>query len=192
MTENEAEIRKLLYENAKQSLTSKGYEVIDYDLQSEIANNEEFAYIVNQVKDGFTQAKKDLKQGQQISVEESRSVKASLGSAVNLVAEQSGADAVLLVRYQGFEKSDGQIAKDIGTSVLVGVLTLGAVVPVQATSGALTEAALIDGASGDVLWTDIKPGKLSSGVTSPAMESMPIDVDRTDGAPATQQLEGAD
>lgn len=54
---------------------------------------------------------------------------------MNIVAEKSGADAILLMRYAGFDKSGGYVAKDVGTSLLVAVMTMGTVIPTKQTSG---------------------------------------------------------
>lgn len=191
ITSKETEIKRQLLSIAKGELKEGGYEVIEHDFDKTIEEDEEFAYLVNEINNGFEQAKKDLQHGKALPPAEARKIKASVGEAVNVVSEASGADAILLVRYQGFQKSEGQIAKDVGTSVLVGVLTLGAVVPVQPTNGAFAEIALIDGTTGDVLWTDIRGGTLSSQIVDVAMDTMPDDIDAAIVA-STPELEKSD
>jgi hypothetical protein len=114
---------------------------------------------------------------QTISEKESKKIQISVGEAVNVISEKSGADAILLLRFSGFDKSSGYVAKDVGTSLLVTVLTLGTVVPVSAASGAITEVALIDGVTGDVLWADVKYGGLNSDVGDTIMNAIPDDID---------------
>jgi hypothetical protein len=73
------------------------------------------------------------------------------------------------------------VAKDVGTSLLVTVLTAGTVVPVSTASGAITEVALIDGVTGDVLWADVKYGGLNSSTGAKIMNAIPDDIDPPNG-----------
>lgn len=88
----------------------------------------------------------------------------SIGAVVNPVAEQMQADALLLVRYAGYEKSGGQQAKDMTATILFGTLLTvasgGAVVPMNmpAKSGGIVQLVLIDGTTGDVLWANVAQG----------------------------------
>ena len=61
--------------------------------------------------------------------------------------------------------------------IFLGILTMGQFVPLAATSGAITEVALIDGVTGDVLWADVKSGVLNAAVADNAMDTLPHDVD---------------
>jgi len=178
LTEQEDTIRIQLIQMAEHRLTSRGYHVVEFDFEGAIKSNEEFAYTVTQVREEFDQAKKELQLGKGLTIEEATTLKASIGEVVNVVAEETGADAILLMRYEGFEKSKGYKSKDIGTSILVGILT--GIVPVAAPTGAITEVALIDGATGDVLWADIMGGVLGTSVAATAMSTLPIDVDPTE------------
>jgi len=76
----------------------------------------------------------------------------TLGSEVNLVADRANADALLLVKWQAYKKSGGEIAKDVVKSVLIAAATLGSVIAIAPTSEAMASVALIDGNTGDVLW----------------------------------------
>lgn len=187
MLAKEAEIRERLVHSASEKLAAKGFSVIDFDFEKTIAEDEEFAYVVTQVREGFDQARLDLKMGKSIPESDARSIKTSVGEAVNIVAGKSGADAILLIRYAGFDKSDGYVAKDVGTSILVSVLTMGAVIPVQPASGAITEFALIDGVTGEVLWADTRAGSLGHSVGDKAMESMPTDSDPIEPLPPSDE-----
>ena len=81
------------------------------------------------------------------------------------------------MRYAGFDKSSGYVAKDVGTSLLVAVLTMVTVIPTKQTSGAITEFALIDGVTADVMWADTKAGLLNSTIGNQALETLPLDID---------------
>lgn len=177
LTEQEEVIRQQLISIARNALVMHGYEVVEFDFEGAMENDEEFAYTVTQIREGFDKAKEDLQLGKQVSEEEARKLQVCLGEAANVVAAESGADAILLMRYAGFDKSDGYVAKDVGTSVLVAVLSMGSVLMTSPASGAITEVALIDGITGDLLWADVKGGFLNADPAVAAMNTMPHDVD---------------
>ncbi len=80
----------------------------------------------------------------------------SLGAQAARVADPLGVDALALVRVEGYTKSGGEIAKDYAKSVAGTLLTLGILVPVPSPmSGAAMVCALVDGSTGDVLWTNV-------------------------------------
>ena len=180
MTDKENEIRGQLVEIAERSLSHRGYELVDFDFAGTIASDEEFAYTITQVREGFDRARQDLQLGKKVSEEEAGKIRTSVGEAVNIVAAKTGADAILLMRYAGFDKSGGQVAKDLSTSLLVGALTAGLVIPVKSTSGAVSEAALIDGLTGEVLWANVTFGGLGADIISDCLESCPRDIDPVD------------
>ena len=177
ITEMEDAIRTELITMATTELEEHGYEVVDFDFDKKLAEDEEFAYTVTQIREGFDQAKIDLQLGKGLMKSETTQIQTSVGEAVNIVSDESGADAILLMRFIGYQKSDGHMARDTGASILVAALTLGSVVVVPSYSGAMTEVALVDGTTGDVLWADVRGGVLGASITDVAMDSMPHDVD---------------
>lgn len=177
LTDQEDTIRGQLINIAEAHLISHGYEIVEFDFEKALEEDPEFAYTVTQIREGFDKAKEDLQFGKQISEEQARKLRICLGEAANIVATKTGADAILLMRYAGFDKSDGHVAKDIGTTLLVGILTMGQVVMASPASGAVTEVALIDGITGDILWADVKGGFLNASVAENAMGTLPDDVD---------------
>ena len=68
----------------------------------------------------------------------------TVGTAATALATRFDADAILLSRYSGFQKSGGQKAKDIMAGAVLGV--------VHAAEGGIVEVALIDGTTGELLW----------------------------------------
>ena len=177
MPDQEGVIRSQLLTIAERELRTHGYEVVPFDFDEALTEDNELAYLVTQVREGFDNAKEDMSLGKQISVEKASTLAISVGEAANIIAARTGADAILVMRYSGFDKSDGYVAKDVGTSLLVGILTMGQVIPLSATSGAFTECALIDGMTGEILWADVKGGMLNASVADSAMDSLPDDVD---------------
>lgn len=149
-------IKSKIYELAKARLISESLEVIDFDFKKEIELDEEFSYAITQAKEAWKAAKEDMYKTATVPEKKKTQFKSSLGSVLNSIAEKTNADSALLIYYSGFEKSKGMIAKDIASSVLVGVLTLGAVVPIQATEGAFIDIALVDTTSGKIIWANRK------------------------------------
>jgi len=78
--------------------------------------------------------------------DEARQYRVSIGPGANPVAGEKHADALLMVRYAGFEKSGGEQTKDAIVGGLLGVR--------YASRGGSLEVALIDGTTGDVLWAN--------------------------------------
>ena len=177
ITATEETIRREVLNITKRELEAGGYEVVDFDFAAAKQQDETLATLITDFVTGYDNAKEELQHGKAISLEEAKNIRASLGEVATRVAAAAEADAVVLVRFGGFEKSEGQIAKDVGTSLLIGVISLGTVIPIQPTSGAFTEVALIDGYSGDILWTDIRGGALSSELTDMLLDQLPDDID---------------
>ena len=177
ITATEETIRREVLNITKRELEAGGYEVVDFDFAAAKQQDETLATLITDFVTGYDNAKEELQHGKAISLEEAKNIRASLGEVATRVAAAAEADAVVLVRFGGFEKSEGQIAKDVGTSLLIGVISLGTVIPIQPTSGAFTEVALIDGYSGDILWTDIRGGALSSELTDILLDQLPDDID---------------
>lgn len=177
ITATEETIRREVLNITKRELEEGGYEVVDFDFAAAKQQDETLATLITDFVTGYDNAKEELQHGKAISLEEAKNIRASLGEVATRVAAAAEADAVVLVRFGGFEKSEGQIAKDVGTSLLIGVISLGTVIPIQPTSGAFTEVALIDGYSGDILWTDIRGGALSSELTDMLLDQLPDDID---------------
>jgi len=171
-------IKNDLISLATRELTARGFEIVDYDLEKAISEDENLAYAVNQAEEGFSEAKETLYE-EQLSEEEKRKFQVSVGTAVNIISEKSGADAVLLMHYIGYKKSAGYVAKDVAVGVLSGLL-LG-VVPTSANTSSYVEVAFIDGVTGDVLWTNVfSASTLDLTAANKAMEAFPEDIDSLD------------
>jgi hypothetical protein len=78
----------------------------------------------------------------------------TLGPDINILADRYEADALVFLRYRGFEKSGGEIAKDAAKSILIGIATLGSAVPIYYSRGGEVFVMLVDGDSGDMLWSN--------------------------------------
>lgn len=74
----------------------------------------------------------------------------SIGAAASPLAHRLNADALLVTRYSGFQKTGGQRTKEAMSGILMGALT--GVVRISASEGGAVIAVLVDGPTGEVLW----------------------------------------
>lgn len=110
------------------------------------------SFTIEQAKSAYREVSKQLYERAMVEEVESKKFRVSIGPVGSAVAEALKADAFLFTRYSGFKKSEGLIAKEIVSSAMLGALT--GVVVVPAPAGGSMEMALIDGHSGDVLWSN--------------------------------------
>lgn len=74
----------------------------------------------------------------------------SLAPDVSLIAHQSGVDALMFVRLQGFKRSGGSVAAEVGVNLL---LAVGPLVPTKTpNASAELTLTLVDGKKGTILW----------------------------------------
>ncbi|QDF74068.1 MULTISPECIES: hypothetical protein [Shewanella] len=174
LTEKEDLIRAELHSIAKTKLEQENLKVIEFNFKQEAENDENFAYAVTQVKEAWNLAKQEMYKKGVVSEKNKADFQTNLGSILNFVAEKTNADSALLIHFNAYEKSDGVIAKDVTTSILVGLLTAGAVVPVQATQGSFIDVALIETTSGKILWANRRVGAAAnSSVADGVLKELP-------------------
>ncbi len=162
LEEKSNSVRQRIHSLASNKLKQENLKVIDFDFDTHISEDEDFAFAITQTKEAWQQAKADMYKYGLVSEEKKAEFQTNLGSVLNIIAEKTGADSALLIHYNGFEKSAGSVSKDIAVSILIGVLTAGAAVPVQATEGSQVEVALIDTSSGKIIWANRKPGAVAT------------------------------
>lgn len=177
LVEREAELAVKLTDIVNASLTEHGFTTVPSDFTETVDDEVDVAYAITQIREGFDQVKKDIDFGRVLPKSKINKMKVTVGEAANIVQSVSGTDAIMMVNYAGFDKSGGHVAKDLATGVLVGVLTMGAVVPVAPKSGAMIEMALIDGASGELLWVNSGGGYLNEKLATHVLKKFPQDVD---------------
>lgn len=137
------------------------------------SGDKEFNFLLEQFKTAYVQAAKELYARAMVEEGESTQFKVGVGPLANTFAAIAGADALMIANYQGFDKSGGLIAKEVTTSVLLGALT--GVYYAPAKSGGRVELSLIDGVSGDILWSNASAGPVSaSNSLTSAMVRLPV------------------
>lgn len=168
------------------ALQSRGYTAKLDVVEKARSGDKEFNFQLEQFRSAYGQAAKELYAQAMVAEGESTKFKVGVGPLANTFAGLAGADALIIANYQGFDKSSGLMAKEITSSVLLAALT--GVYYGPAKSGGRIELSLIDGVSGDVLWSNVFGGPVSAGnsLTS-AMARLP----QVPGAGDTQVAAGS-
>ena len=98
----------------------------------------------------------------------------SLGPAAASLADKASADALVFADIRGFRESGGEIAWNMASSLMPGMLSLGSFVPdsVYPSKGAALLITLVDGPSGDVLWQNVAATQNVDFVAPGVVESM--------------------
>jgi hypothetical protein len=78
----------------------------------------------------------------------------SIGPEINRFADLGEADALVFARFRGFEKSAGEVARNVIVASLLAVATLGNSFPLEPPRGAVLEVCIVDGTTGEVLWAN--------------------------------------
>ncbi|MCM2679706.1 hypothetical protein [Echinimonas agarilytica] len=150
--EREEEMKQIIVDFAAEELRARGYEPVVVKREEVEAELDNYNIDLGKLREQYSQIRDVLYEKSVVKIEDSVKFEQSVGEAAAIVASYSDADAVLLMRYYAYEKTSGAIAKDVAVSVLVAALTGG--VGVQPTSGEAVEVAVLDGISGNVLWTN--------------------------------------
>lgn len=153
LPEKAEEMRQILVNYAVEELTNRGYTPVVVDRA--LMNEELEAYNVDlgKLREQYDAIRETLYDGKAVKIEDVATFEESVGEAAAIVASYSDADAVLLMRYYAYEKTEGAIAKDVAVAVLTTALLGSAAI--QATSAESVEVAVLDGLSGNVLWTNL-------------------------------------
>lgn len=134
------------------------------------AANSDLRFQATELQATFDQALGDLFQE---GVFQTPQASRSLGPQAARVADPLGVDALALVRIEGYTKSGGEVAKDWAKTVAGATLTLGVLVPVPSPmSGAAIVSALIDGGTGDVLWTNVVSRSSPVSFDTPGLQAL--------------------
>ncbi|MFT5277563.1 MAG: hypothetical protein ACI8SK_001503 [Shewanella sp.] len=174
LVDKEKTIQAEIHALAKVKLEAENLKVIDFDFKKEAENDEEFAYALTQAREAWDISKEDMYKKGVVGEKDKANFQTNLGSVLNIIAEKTGAESVLFMHFSSFEKSKGVIAKDVTSSILIGVLTLGAVIPIQATEGSFIDIALVETTAGKIIWANRKVGASSdSSAAQFALKELP-------------------
>ncbi len=176
MREEEERIRRSLVNVAESALYDHGYDVVEFDFEQALDEDSEFAFRVELLRHEFGFIRRELRENPNKPEGSMDSFRSSVGSIANSLSEKSGADAIFLMHYNGFQKSTGLIVKDATVALAVGVFT--GITLVSPQNGATVELVMIDGTTGNVLWADVRGAAgLNAQATKASMEDLPHDLD---------------
>lgn len=143
-------LEKASLDQSIRTLEEKGYEVRPLNLtEEELAKNPELRSAIHEVRGLFTKACEDIAKNKKTEFTY------TLGSSVNIFADRTDVNALMIARQVGIKKSGGELSADVTKSILVGAMTLGAFVPTVSNSSMMMEVAIIDANLGDVLWYNL-------------------------------------
>jgi len=91
----------------------------------------------------------------------------SIGSEINVFADYAQSDVLIFVQAEGTRKTGGEVAKDWAKTVLLAAATLGSVVVVFSPSITVIQLAVLDGATGDLLWYTNNAGDIEFDISKP-------------------------
>ncbi len=174
--------REVIIEETQLRLAEKGFipvKITADQLATRLSNHN---VKIASLKNRYDEVSKNLYAKPKISEEEAKQFRESVGEAANIIASGVNADALLVVNLTGQIKSTGKAATELAASTAVLLLT--GVSIVSAPEMEIVEVALVDGLTGDILWSDRKvvAGKQGESIEY-AMISMPDDSDTSDMHP---------
>jgi len=143
MASKEASIASTLQEAIPSSFKAYGYKISKTNLNEKITNDPDLGYELEQIRKAYVTASSELYGKGMVDEKESAGFKVAIGPIVNQFADLADADALVMVRYYGFTKSDGLMTKQVIGNVLFAGLTGTYYQP--ARRGGAIEVALIDG-----------------------------------------------
>lgn len=153
MLDEEATVSEEISTKTKRLLERYGYNCkINSDVN--FKSNRELQFDISKLKMTIDNTLPEL-YGKAVKSQDKAKFHASVGPIASVVASQTNADALLLIYYSAYHRSAGLQAKDFFADLLYAIITLGGS-NLTAPSGARAFAILVDGASGSILWTNIR------------------------------------
>ncbi len=110
----------------------------------------ELRFETSQSHQSFANAMSEMYETEDMWKSDAENYERSLGPVVNQFAELADVDALLFSRYSGFTKSGGELVKDIVVAAILGATTFATL-----AEGATLQVSLVDGDTGDLLWTNL-------------------------------------
>jgi hypothetical protein len=169
----EATLRRELAESVSSMLEARGFAANTDTLERLDGGDQQLDSDYEQLRAAYAQASGELYRHRTLPVDEASKFEAGVGPIANRLAGAGGANALVLVRYSGYGKSLGQVAAETAAPIILGavVAAIGhgkrGQVEVRAqvppSTGGSIEIAVIEGASGKVLWANVFAGDVPPG-----------------------------
>ena len=184
--ETEATLRKRLAEEVGAILEARGFAVNADLLERLDAGDPQLESEYEQFRAAYAQASAELYRQRSLPVEEANKSEAGVGSLANRLAGVGGANALVVVRFQGYGKSQGQVAKETAAPIVLGAIIAAtrrghveASTQVPPSAGGRIEIAVVDAASGEVLWANV----FAADIPPPALARAALSTFPTGGKP---------
>jgi hypothetical protein len=130
------------------AIEKRGYRVRDAKLdEAHFREEPDLRFKTTQIQEAFARTMREAYETRSMERSKAFHYERTLGPDVNVFADRAGVDALLFVRMNGFKKSAGQRGMD-----LLEAITLGYMQPGEAC---VVEVALVDGTTGDLLWSNM-------------------------------------
>jgi len=149
----EPAIAEQVLQSVTSALEQRGYPV-STDLIVRIAQQDEvLAPAFDRLRAAYRADRDALDDAAMLSEETSSRFRDALGPAAGVLAKAGDADALVMVRFDGIEKSSGKVTTEVMASALLAAAI--GYVSVPASDLGTIEVVLIDGRTGDILWRNI-------------------------------------
>lgn len=154
MKEKEELIYDQIIDALVPTLAHKGYKVKANPIIDAIDENTELGYDYNNFKTAMVEVAAGAGLGARVELEKKQHTDISVGEVASPLADFSNADLLAFVTYSGFENSTGlQVGRAVGKAILT-VLAGGNQIQEEIAAGGSLTFILVDGSSGDVLWSN--------------------------------------
>lgn len=149
LTSQEASMRERIASSVASAVRSRGFTVLGAQALDEAATSvPDLRFQTTQLQGAFLETLRQMGSAGEDPNVKSLSRRHTVGAQASRVADPIDADALVLCRLTAYEKSGGELAKDFVKAFVFGGLTG----PQMPPKFAVLSIALVDGASGDLLW----------------------------------------
>jgi hypothetical protein len=141
--------RKILDELQKRGFVA---DPLYSDLQNGI--DSEKLFVSQEIQQLYASLEEELQRIPSLNIQK-KEFDCTLGDEAKRLSTFAKSDALFFIIFRGYERTGGSIAGETAANLLIAVATMGLVIPPKETSGTeLLQAALVDGKSGDIIWTN--------------------------------------
>ncbi|WP_460234177.1 hypothetical protein [Aurantivibrio plasticivorans] len=177
LVSDENQIINYIKTTTRSHLEKAGYGIVEYNFDAAKSNDTNFTYTITKVYQDFYRVKSDLQAKRRIPQLNTNSMPIYVSEAIHDITHKVGADAILISRFSGYKKSVAYVAKEAGAVFTQNLLTTNRHRRKASTAnGAIIDIALLDGHTGELLWTNSRVDFLSKSLADKALSTLPQSV----------------
>jgi hypothetical protein len=155
LREDEEIVRLNLVSMAARVLSEQGVDARKANLdEPALKEKPELRFKLTQIQEAFAREMGEAYEKETMRRSKAFQSRHSLGSDVNVFSDRAQVDGLLFVRVKGVRESEGQRKFGLFLDTLIGVTT-GAWPDPASGEAAVVQIGLVDGTTGDVLWSDM-------------------------------------